>query len=514
MRALTGRRTGWVEMALSEETTGARQGMRARLDEGLPMLALMGFSCWMVWNSIGFSGAFWLHDIENSLRAENLIVVHLIASAVALVLAAACASRLRKVVTHPAFVVACGLVAAAGTLFIVITRATIYPSRTLFIVGCILSGLGTTGQFLRFAPMVGSLSPRRSLVAIVECSIVASIVFLCMAHLSDEAASCVFVALPLLGAAFMLVRGKESPAEMRVLGDAPRGEHGVRGLALFLVSVAVCSAALELMKGAVLVAVPPSSSAACRIDVDLILAVVFAATFISLHAVRDFDLARLYCGIVAVLVVVLTVVGALAERTLAVAVVASCVCSMFNTVVWAMLAYLSYQAQGEALRYFGLGNAALCLGTIVAGSFVAGLVEGPSDVSLHMIFAALGIVVLVDVLFVFNERRVNELLPPVDDALAADEQSAPAAGQTDSDTRKPGRYMQTCEAMAHTAGLSTRESEVFLALARGWTAQEIAEHESLSIYTVRAHIRSIYAKLGVHSGKELRDLIRDHQAGE
>lgn len=514
MGALTGRRTGWVGMTLSEETAGVKQGMRARLDEGLPMLALMGFSCWMAWNSIGFSGAFWLHDIENSLRAENLIVVHLIASAVALVLAAVCASRLRKVVTHPTFVVACGLVAAAGTLFIVITRATIYPSRTLFIVGCILSGLGTTGQFLRFAPMVGSLPPRRSLAAIVECSLVASIAFLCMAHLSDEVASCVFVALPLLGAVFMLVRGKESPAEMRVLGDAPRGEHGVRGLALFLASVAVCSAALELMKGAVLVAVPPSSSAACRIDVDLILAVAFAVTFVCLHAARDFDLARLYCVIVAVLVVVLTVVGALAEHTLAVAVVASCVCSMFNTVVWAMLAYLSYQAQGGALRYFGLGNAALCLGTIVAGSFVAGLAEGPSDVSLHMIFVVLGIVVLVDVLFVFNERRVNELLPPVDDALAADGQAMPTAGQADSDARKPGRYMQACEAMAHTAGLSTRESEVFLALARGWTAQEIAEHESLSIYTVRAHIRSIYAKLGVHSGKELRDLIRDHQAGE
>ena len=104
-------------MTLSEETAGVKQGMRARLDEGLPMLALMGFSCWMAWNSIGFSGAFWLHDIENSLRAENPIIVHLIASTVALVLAAACASRLRKVATHPAFVVASGLVAAAGTLF-------------------------------------------------------------------------------------------------------------------------------------------------------------------------------------------------------------------------------------------------------------------------------------------------------------------------------------------------------------------------------------------------------------
>jgi len=168
----------------------------------------------------------------------------------------------------------------------------------------------------------------------------------------------------------------------------------------------------------------------------------------------------------------------------------------------------------RVLRYFGLGNAALCLGTIVAGSFVAGLAGGSSEVSLHMIFVALGIVVLVDVLFVFNERRVNELLPPVEDALAADEPSSFSASQVDSDTRKPGCYVRACESMAHEAGLSAREGEVFLALARGWTAQEIAEHESLSIYTVRAHIRSIYAKLGVHSGKELRDLIRDHQAGE
>lgn len=476
------------------------------------MLALMGLSCWMAWNSIGFSGAFWLHDIENSLRAENLIVVHLVASTAALVLTAMFERRLREVVTCPAFTLASGVLATLGTFFIVITRATIFPSRPLFILGCLLSGLGTTGLFLRLAPMVGSLPPRRSFASIVACSLAASVMFLCMAHLGDEAASCVFIALPLLGSAFMLVRGKGTPAESRVLGDAPRNDRGMRGLALFLVSVALCSGALELMKGAVLVAVPPTSSAACRIDTDLILVLVFAVVFVCLHAVRDLDLARLYCAIVAVLVIVLTTVGALAERTLAVAVVASCVCSIFNTVVWAMLAYLSYQAQGGALRFFGLGNAALCLGTIAAGSFVSGLAPGRSEDSLHMILIALGAAVLVDVLFVFNERRVNELLPPVDDDLGTEEQ--PSAGQENPDARRPGRYVKTCEGMAREAGLSVREGEVFLALARGWTAQEIAEHESLSVYTVRAHIRAIYAKLGVHSGKELRDCIRDRQAAE
>ena len=501
-------------MGLSGETTETQAGVRARLDESLPMLALMGISCWMAWNSVGFSGAFWLHDIENSVRAESLIVVHLIASTLALFCAAAFASRLRKVVTHPAFVGSCGVLAALGTLFIVITRVTIYPSLPLFTLGCVLSGLGTTGQFLRFVPMVGSLPPRRSFAAIVACSLVASLAFLCMAHLPDEAASCVFVALPLLGSALLLVRGKAQLAEERVLGDAPTGEHGARGLVLFLVSVTVCSGALELMKGAVLVVVPPASSAACRVDVELILTIIFAVALVGLHAVRDLDLAKLYCVVVAALVVVLTAVGALAERTLAVAVVASCVCSIFNTVVWAMLAYLTYQAQGGALRFFGLGNAALSLGTIVAGAFVSGLAQAQSETLLHAVFVVLGAVVLVDVLFVFNEHRVNELLPPVDDELMADEATSGMRGQAEVGAHRQGRYVRACESMAQAAGLSAREGEVFLALARGWTAQEIAEHESLSVYTVRAHIRAIYAKLGVHSGKELRDRIRDYQASE
>ncbi len=499
-------------MGVEEKGRGAATGVRARLDEGLPTLAPMGLSCWMLWNSIGFSGAFWLHDIENGARAENLIVAHLVASFVALLLAAGFPNRARRLVTRPAFVLACGAVASVGTLLIVITRATILPSRVLFLLGCVLSGLGTTGLFLRFAPMAGSLPPHRSLMTIVQCSLAASLGFLCMAHLSDEVASCVFVALPLLACALLCVRGAESPAEGRVLGDAVSDGRGVRGLVLFLVSVALCSGALELMKGTVLVSVSPASSAACRVDADFILAVVFTAAFVALHAVSDLDLARVYCAVVASLVVVLTAVGSLASATLPVAVVASCVCTAFNSVVWAMLAYLTYGAQGGALRYFGLGNAALCLGTIAGGLIAARLVEVQQQSLLHVAFALLGVAVLVDVLFVFNERRVNELLPTVDDALEGEAPQAPQ-GQDAEAGRKPGRYVRACEDMAAATGLSARETEVFLALARGWTAQEIAEHESLSVYTVRAHIRAIYAKLDVHSGKEMRDRIRDFQEG-
>ncbi len=498
-------------MGVGESAVQTARGMRARLDKGMPTLALMGISCWMAWNSVAFSGAFWLHDIDNSARAESLILVHLVASLAALLLAAANAGRVRGFVTRPAFVLASGAVSTLGTLFIVITRATIFPSQPLFVAGCLLSGVGTTGLFLRFAPMVGSLAPKRSFTAIVECSLAASLAFLFMAHLGDEAASCVFIALPMLGAALMCVRPADVPAEARTLGEPPREGSGARGLALFLASVALCSGALELMKAAVLTGATPELSAAFRLDSELILVLVLAATAVCLHAVDDLNLARLYCGVVAALVATLTMAGTLADGTPAAAVVSTCVCTVFNSIVWSMLAYLTYQTQGAALRFFGLGNAALCLGTIVAAAFVTAVDAAEMTDHLHVAFAVLGVAVLVDALFVFNERRVNELLPPVDDAIAGEDGTQDTA-EAAPDAPKAGRYVRACEDMAAAFSLSTRETEVFLALARGWTAQEIAESKSLSVNTVRAHIRAIYAKLGVHSGKELRDLIRDWQA--
>lgn len=54
---------------------------------------------------------------------------------------------------------------------------------------------------------------------------------------------------------------------------------------------------------------------------------------------------------------------------------------------------------------------------------------------------------------------------------------------------------------SHAPRAVLREGKVFLGLARGRTAQEIADREVVSIYTIRAHTRSIYAKLDVHSKK-------------
>ena len=51
----------------------------------------------------------------------------------------------------------------------------------------------------------------------------------------------------------------------------------------------------------------------------------------------------------------------------------------------------------------------------------------------------------------------------------------------------------------HPAGLTAREVEILVLLARGRTKQQIATALSISAKTVNAHAEHIYAKIGVTS---------------
>lgn len=61
---------------------------------------------------------------------------------------------------------------------------------------------------------------------------------------------------------------------------------------------------------------------------------------------------------------------------------------------------------------------------------------------------------------------------------------------------------------AHNSGLSMRESAVFAHMARGLGNREIAEALSISIDTVRAHLRNVFAKLNVSSRVEAINAVR------
>ena len=64
-----------------------------------------------------------------------------------------------------------------------------------------------------------------------------------------------------------------------------------------------------------------------------------------------------------------------------------------------------------------------------------------------------------------------------------------------------------CRAVAASHGLTRREGEVLVVLARGYSLARVCEELSISEGTAISHRRSVYAKLGVHSRDELLDLV-------
>ena len=63
----------------------------------------------------------------------------------------------------------------------------------------------------------------------------------------------------------------------------------------------------------------------------------------------------------------------------------------------------------------------------------------------------------------------------------------------------------------YPAGLTTREVEVLRLVAQGLSNAEIAEQLVISLLTVKAHMRSLYNKLGISSRSAATRYAIEHQ---
>lgn len=79
--------------------------------------------------------------------------------------------------------------------------------------------------------------------------------------------------------------------------------------------------------------------------------------------------------------------------------------------------------------------------------------------------------------------------------------------ENDNDVDSSQSINVACDYIIKSRGLSERETDVFLLLAKGRNLPYISEVLYISKNTVRTHLKSIYQKLDVHSRQELLDLI-------
>ena len=64
-----------------------------------------------------------------------------------------------------------------------------------------------------------------------------------------------------------------------------------------------------------------------------------------------------------------------------------------------------------------------------------------------------------------------------------------------------------CHEVAAAQDLTQREEEILYLLAQKRRAADIAEALTVGVSTVRSHVKHIHSKLGVHSRKELLELV-------
>lgn len=181
----------------------------------------------------------------------------------------------------------------------------------------------------------------------------------------------------------------------------------------------------------------------------------------------------------------------------------------------ALITLTFFATMARAMPFFGFRNVGGGMALYVAFGLVGWLVgtflyyANFSEDVLRIYSSIQCALVLLAFILLYRQQEVESFVDrslakavPVDSDTESFDKPLPSEAETSG-----GKWRQHCKAIAKEHGLTAREEEVFILLAKGFKAQNISERLSVSYNTTRAHIRNIYQKCGVHSQQEFIELI-------
>jgi DNA-binding CsgD family transcriptional regulator len=200
----------------------------------------------------------------------------------------------------------------------------------------------------------------------------------------------------------------------------------------------------------------------------------------------------------------------------------------------ALLSLVFFANMARQLPYFGFrfvgGGMAFYIAFGLIGWLLGALLfrlDITSD-ALRVISSVQCVLVLLAYILFFRQAEIAQFLDEEQDITAdAHDGAQPAlrksalgnesrqgeAGQGQFDPGQPdpgqpsGRWRSHCERLAREYGLTEREAEVFLLLAKGYKASNISDSLTISYNTTRNHISRIYQKCGIHNQQEFVEFV-------
>ncbi|WP_302961368.1 helix-turn-helix transcriptional regulator [uncultured Adlercreutzia sp.] len=181
------------------------------------------------------------------------------------------------------------------------------------------------------------------------------------------------------------------------------------------------------------------------------------------------------------------------------------------TVFWSLTAFVGHVGEVDPVRAFALvfGVGALCMaaGWVIGSHCYAELGRD----RLYLSIAA-GCVVAVFCTFGFSVRNFPYLTLTGRGRRRAEGGRGAEEGASAAVPPAPRLSLEEIVAqLAEECALTPREAEIFGLLAQGQTTEEIADGLVISYYTVRTHIRNLYAKLGATTRSELLLIISERE---
>lgn len=180
---------------------------------------------------------------------------------------------------------------------------------------------------------------------------------------------------------------------------------------------------------------------------------------------------------------------------------------------WTELVVMNTEFQLFPVKRYAIGQFTLWTGFIIGavGSLYAFFINPLSSTSLSIVCCVIATAIVAAYSWHMGEREdelikdTTPILVPVVE-VGKDKNSAECA----SDNTTP--FRDQCDMLIKQYGLTSREAEVFICLAKGRNAEYVQQKLYISNNTARTHIRHIYQKMEITSQQQLIDLVDNRQA--
>lgn len=176
--------------------------------------------------------------------------------------------------------------------------------------------------------------------------------------------------------------------------------------------------------------------------------------------------------------------------------------TLFDMVAWSVLASVAMRNVHGSMAVIAWGRGVSGIGTIVGAAFGVWSTKAFAD-NEHAAILVAGAFVLLFVGYALIGLKDFSFAGAVEGVVPLVEE--PEAKTSEEE------FEERCAAIGDRCGLTPREREVFAMLARGRNREYIQEQLVVSRNTVKAHVKHVYAKLGIHTHQELLDMVEGNR---